>query len=371
VRRRGHVAQALDGLSFAPKGAPRFGYRLDFGMIRRLFTAFVACAIAVCGGHAIRAPAAGQPDTRRVALIDPGEQLERAARASLEPWGVELRVVPGPSPGALPSDARDAARTLARAYDAEAVVWTAEHPDGLALFAYDRAADQVTARQLATRLPLDAPGAAAVALSLKTLLRHSEVAPQRERMGSTGESEAPPALAPRPSDLDLDGRVGVRFDRTRPGAIDVRSGLGAVWWPSAGYVGLAVRVASGPGIPLDEALLQGRLIDAELTVAGAARWDLARSLRAVALAGAGVQLVAVDGRVRPDGQPASTLRLNPALSAELGIDWLVAAPLRLGPRAAVSWLLTTQHYAVRGVDVVELSPVAVEAGLMLGVNLPN
>ena len=134
-------------------------------------------------------PSYAQDGARRVVLVSPGAELEQAARAALEPWSVQLTVVAGPSPGATAPFANEAARAIAEANHAGAVVWVSQHDAGYALWVFDLASHRVTERALGTGPPFDEATAAAVALSVKTLLRHSAVAPEAERFGAAGVEE--------------------------------------------------------------------------------------------------------------------------------------------------------------------------------------
>ncbi|HMI92489.1 MAG TPA: hypothetical protein VK509_14040, partial [Polyangiales bacterium] len=234
----------------------------------------LALALAAVLGTRVQA----QDAAPRVALVEPGSELEAAARAALEPWGVELAIVSGPSPGATAPDSNEAARALASAHGASAVVWVSEHEGGHALWVYDLATHHLIERALATGPPFDGATAAAVALSLKTLLRHSAAAPPQERYGASSATtpfpppparaepsptrEAPTAVPADRADDRADDRAGMRIDAdadplpaadaarpfapalielalsggvrlaaTRPGAVEPRFGLAASWWP--------------------------------------------------------------------------------------------------------------------------------------------
>ncbi len=320
-----------------------------------------------------------------MALVDPGEHLASAARASLEPWGVEVLAIPPPSPGASMPATSEAARAVALAHGAAAVVWVSVAGDSHALWIYDLESDSVTARRLLTPPPFDAPVAAAVALSIKTLLRHSAVAPEADRLVAPSEDRAPVALrdhartavqradTPPHSDshLDFAGHASARFDRTQPGTIELRVGFGLWWWPGSGPIGLAFRLASGPGVGVDHELFRGRFVDTEISLAGALRWSSNGALRVSLTAGLSTHVTLLEGTVLSDAQPAESIRVDPSLDAELGIDWLVTRSVRIGMRGGLSWLLLTQRYLVRGNTILTLSALAFEAGLSLGAMLPE
>jgi len=367
-------------------------------------------SVAVVIAVAARSTAAGaqlpsslQSRERRIVLISPGGELESAARTALEPWDVEILVVAAPSPGATAPRTNEAARELALGHRVGAVVWVSEHEQGYAVWVYDLETNQVVARPLAGPPPFDGPAAAAAALSLKTLLRHSATAPARERYGAAdaaaaGEAIAlpaaerdpavaapPPAAAPDRdqrsaaeiaapfalSQLDIEATGGLRFGLTRDGPNEARLGAGVAWWPRADRFGVSVRAAAGPGMEIAAPSFRGRLVDATTTVCARLRHDVARNLRLSAAAGAAAHFTVLDGSLVRDAQPADAQRVVPSLDLELGGDFLASSWFRLGLRGALAWLLRPQRYLVHGEPVLELSRVAFEAGLSAAVMLPE
>ncbi len=144
----------------------------------------------------------------RIALVNPGAELERAVRVALEPWNVRV-IVSDQSREPTAPRANQLARELALSHGASAAAWISKHGQGYALWVYDVASNRAVSRRLTTSPPFDAPAAAAVALSLKTLLRHSASAPEGERYGAVRQPEAPaPPLseeASLPSAVAADG----------------------------------------------------------------------------------------------------------------------------------------------------------------------
>ncbi len=314
----------------------------------------------------------------RIAVVEPGEALEVAVRAGLSPWGVDVVAVPAPSPGAVMPDSGEAAARVARAHGADAVVWVSASEGGHALWMYEARDARVVARRLAGGPPFDEPTAAAVALSVKTLLRHSSVAPPRERWSAPeppGEPEpsssapgaTPAADAPREADgpvLALRAASAGRARRTRPAEIEPRLGLGLVWWPGAGELfGVAVDVASGPGVSIADRRFEGRLLDNEATLSAIVRASLVGPTLARAELGVGAQLSLLDGAVLEAAVPVEVWRINPTARAALGLDWRAAAGLVIGLRGGISLLGRTQRYLVRGNEVLSLAPVALDAAV--------
>src|SRR5205823_1369678 len=104
------------------------------------------------------------------------------------------------------------------AQKATAVVWTT--PDGY-VWIFDVESGQAMARRVEASSPLDASAAAAVALSVKTLLRSTAVAPPAERIGVARPRE----------ELRLEALVGAQVLFGDPKDAELRLGLALAWYP--------------------------------------------------------------------------------------------------------------------------------------------
>lgn len=362
------------------------------------------CAIAIAviaRGCGIAAQAQAQA---RVVLISPGPELEDAARAALEPWQVEVVVLDTESPGATAPRANEVARTIALQHAATAVVWVSAHDQGYALWVYDLASQRVIERPLNTEPPFDQATAAAVALSVKTLLRHSSTAPQDERYGAANgaddEDQVLPAAAPvadatapgpdehlvqaaetphvspanaprRASELDVAVSAGLGMNFTDSSSAVSRFGAAVVWWPHAKHFGGGVSVLAGPGIRITQPALSGRVVDTAASAAFYARTDPQRALRVSAAAGAGLHVIALDGSLPSEVSHTSVTRVAPALELSLHVDYWIASELFVGVRGGAALLLRTERYFVREERVLELSRVTFDAGLALGFSVPD
>src|SRR5262245_45194767 len=114
----------------------------------------------------------------RVLVVGGDAELESAVRIALAPWAVEVVASPGPVPPPAMPEAARRAEALGSEAHALALVWVA---DGT-LWIWDRASEQLVARPLRAAMPLDAAAAASAALSVKTVLRGTLVAPEPERL---------------------------------------------------------------------------------------------------------------------------------------------------------------------------------------------
>lgn len=320
---------------------------------------------------------------RSVALVGLGDALDHAVYAALEPWNIRAVVVACAVPGAAAPRVHELARACARANAVSAVVWISEHDRGYALWIYDLSTDQVVARALPRAPPFDEATTAAVALSVKTLLRHSTSAPKSERFGAVpdaGSSAAQvsgvaakraPARPAGPSPFDIESTGALRGRRTRPNHYEPRFGVGVSWWPATGGLASAIRVSIGPGVAVADSRFQGRLLDTELVLTARMRRRFEERLQLSAGAGLGAQVTVLDGTVLSEARHVHVLRAEPSLHAELQADWQLTSWLRLGVRGAGLSMLRTQHYLVAGVRVLSISRSAFEVGFVLGISVPN
>jgi hypothetical protein len=334
---------------------------------------FSAAWLAISGHAGFSAAQARERQV--VALVDPGDTLLGAVRSALEPWNLEIVVVSDASPGATAPHAITAAREIARAHRAAAVAWLSEQHGQFALWMYDVAGDHAVTRSLSSPPPFDSANAAAVALSMKTLLRHSTTAPEAERFGGLEKvaGAAQPRAAPQPDDsqFDLEGRAGLRLGHTHPTKYEPLLGLGVAWWPNAQWFGLALEVATGPGVPVSDGDFQGRLIDSEVRLGARLRQRFAEAWQMSVNAGASLQITLIDGTLSPQAQYVQSLRLAPAAYLELEAAFRIDRWLRLGLRAGIVSLFRTRRYWVEGQPVLELSPWAFESALVVAVSLPD
>jgi hypothetical protein len=297
-------------------------------------------------------------DARRVALLDPDAELLRSATLALSPWALQVvsLQVP-PLPRSLPEAAVDA-RALAERLDLGAVVWVSVADGSSAVWVYDAETQRVSSRVQAQVPPFDAPAAAAVALSLKTLLRATDLAPQSERFGA-----APPARPRWPGLLRLEVGAGARVFA----ASDLEPWLllGAVLWPERDRGGWGVSVCGGltTGAGIATASLSGVLREVALSAA-LQRWvTLGDALALVPFAGASARLTRLDATVTGASAPVAVTRVDPSLDAGVELPVLALPPLDVAPYAGASYLLRYQRYLVGGVTAFEAWPVSIEFGV--------
>src|SRR6185437_6759100 len=149
----------------------------------------IALAFALVARPALASP-------RDVVLIGGGPAFQNAVSVALGAWSLHVVTTDAAAPPVDVTRAAKEARVIVDRYGAAGVVWIASRDHEHALLVYDAETDQLVSRVLSRAPPFDAPTAAAAALSVKTLLRSSTVAPLAERIGAPAAESAPPPEAP-------------------------------------------------------------------------------------------------------------------------------------------------------------------------------
>ena len=181
---------------------------------------------------------------RRIAVLKPDSELLRAISLSLSVWDVETIPSDAPPPQSSQPEAVEGASSIARQLRVEAVVWMSSTDGGSLVWVFDARAGDVTTRMLADKPPFDSAAAAAVALSVKTVLRASVVAPPAERFGARAAA-APKAARANVSSHSSSGgrRAGLRSEQTA-----LRATLAAVAWIAAAKrLGIGLSFRPDPG----------------------------------------------------------------------------------------------------------------------------
>ena len=333
----------------------------------------IACSAALA---CLAGAGPARADVERVLLVAPPRGLEAAVRTALSPWPIQIAVTGAggaspaggrAAPGATMPGSAERARTLAAEHRAGAVVWLSDDgAGGFALWIYDAESGRATARRLTAPPPYDAPTAAAVALTVKTLLRHSSVAPAVERYGAEAVRGAGPV--PR---LRVDTSAALRIRRTGAGDVEPRLGVGVRVAPGrlAGLGAVGVGVRLGPGISIDEPDFTGQFSDLELGAALMARVPLRRALELWPRLGASLHVTAIDGAIPGQATRARADRVNPGLDLGAALELGLRPWLRASVTAGGSWALRRQIYLVAGDSVLTIPRLELELGAALSVSL--
>lgn len=322
-----------------------------------LAPALLALLLAVL---ALATPADAHAEAERVVLAGVPDNLADATHTVLVPWQIEIVRTHQPLT-ADPDQARRDAGVVAERARAGAVVWLAPAAPGFTLWVYDTSSRQVHSRPLATAPPFDEPTAASVALSIKTMLRHSSVAPPAERIAPTPA----PAPAPAPG-LDLEtgqslevfeilARASLRLsvpapDPDQPG-IEPRLALGAAWWPAfaAGF-GASVEVELGPGLSVSKSGLRGELEDvsASLAVHRRVPWNAWQDGRVafVPALGLGLHVMHLTGDLQSGRGSADITYLLPSADAGIDVRVRLGRVFQIGAGLRASLMLRRHDYEV-------------------------
>jgi hypothetical protein len=350
---------------------------------------------------AIAATAGGQE--RRVALLNADPPIARALTVALSPW--QLGVVPASALAPIGDleTASAGARVIATDQNADVVVWIAPAQragERGSLWVYDTANQQLVVRRLIVSPPFDAAAAAAVALSVKTILRSSPLVSQFTQAASDDTSapsapsatarpatvEPPPSIPVAPAPVEapaapsepeaphtswrFETLIGARTPTGSSAAAEPCAELGLSLWPREqnGHLGWGIDVKGGTGLTLSSDTFQGEYrqgaIDATARLrAAAARW-LSFELRG------GPELIVTSFSGQPVSGPSiQTLRANPALDFGGVVDFTPWARVNLGLVGDATALLRFQRYSVAGVRVIDEPPVSVALGLRLSVEV--
>lgn len=302
-------------------------------------------------------------EQRLVALVDADPQLEHAVSLALSPWNVPSQVIHEASPGTdLPGAARRAA-LLAHRLHASIIVWVSPSDSGSLLWIYETDRDEVSTRELAEGPPFSSPEAASVALSLKTLLRTTEVAPQAERFGA-----APPRPEPHSPRLTFRALGDVRyFSRA---TTEVRAALSGVWWfPAPMRLGLGFCLGTGSGVAIRRGDFSGHF--RQPSISAALAWQIAgnRLFGSSLYAGGSLHFSELSGFSESIGASSSTLRVVPSLDAGAELDLSLGNGFLVGTGVRALYLPRPERYLVKGETVFELWPIATEFGVRVGLNL--
>ncbi len=330
--------------------------------------------MATAGGAAADEP------TGRVVMVAAPAGLESAVEAALASWPIQVTSAPG-DPGATMPAAGDRARAIGQATGAGAVVWLASDGSGHAVWVLDVESGHVTARRLPQAPPFDDLTAAAVALTIKTLLRHSQVVPVMERYGVEAAREQlraeaqanqrpqPPAAGAREQPLRLETLAAARVRSTEAGDVELRLGGGVRWAPPwfGGRGSAVARVRSGTGIDVSDDSFIGRYTDVAASLAVAARILARGRLALVPSAGASLHFTSIDGSIRSQGTRGRASRVNPSLDGGLAIEIQVGQLLRVSVGGELSYAVRRQAYLVGGDPVLTLPAIESEFAAVVSV----
>jgi hypothetical protein len=315
----------------------------------------VACALLASRAEAAR---------RRVALVRPDPTLTHAVTVALSSWDIDVTAADVDSPGADLAAAGPRADALARSLGADAVAWVEPTGQGAILLVYDVDTKQLDSRVLDAPPPFDDARAAAVALSLKTVLRSSVVAPETERFGA----KPPPPAPPPPDMLRVELLGGARFVPTK--LVAPRGGVAVSFWPRflGGRVGVGLEASTDLGANVSNAAFAGSFEDVGYAATLRARPVLSQRFVLEPSLRFALHDSEIEGTVHSTGAPIEVdypdFALGAGLAGEVRFGFF-----GIGVYAVGDYLLRYQKYVARGLTVLSGYPWLAEGGLRASIGV--
>jgi len=336
--------------------------------LRRTLVLFATLAIV----HAAHAEAP------RIATLEQDPALAHSIGVALASWNAEIVPIQADRPGPDMTDAIAAADKIARDASANALLWVA-HGAGAAasscsLWIYDPRTRQVTVRPLAECPPYDDAASAAVALTVKTVLRDvlASIAPAEPAQPAPPPVEPPPPPPSPKHTARVEAYVAGRVPTHAADPVAARFGLEAAYFPAwfRSYVGIAVSLDAGPSVDVSRpGVFSGTFTDVSTGVMVRGRLPLRSWLWLEAGFGPGLHFTSLDGS-SPAGDVAGHVsRTNASLDVMVGAE-LAWKWLRAGPLVGTSFMLQSQRYLIDQDLVLDVPTAQVQLGLRIGAELP-
>ncbi len=324
-------------------------------MVRRLAAALIlfVAMLASSSAHAAR---------RRVVLVNADAQLLRAVVVTLTAWDIDVVSHQATAPGATLPDAQRRADELAHEVHADALAWISVGKDEAVLWIYDTDTKQIGSRVLSDRPPFDDASAAAVALSLKTLLRSSIVAPEPERFGAT------PFVRATPTWLRVEAVGGARL--LPRDTSELRGGFGLSLWPRAfdELFGFGLALSVGPGARVDSLKFSGRYSDLALSPSIRSTAHFGEHVVLEPALGASLHLTSIDGTAVDESLPVRANRADVSLDSAVVLDVRFGV-VSVGFRAGLGYMVRYQRYTVDGQPALATLPLLGDIGLRFSVGM--
>jgi hypothetical protein len=337
--------------------------------------------------------------------------LERAMRRALVPWRMRVAVIDRKSPGSSMPGSSVRARELVAELGADALVWISTGPDGTALWVEDAQSSNLITRAI-TDPPFTEPLAAALALSVKTILASSGLAPpepaevqadsQASGEGAATPSSPEPAEArpeqPARTPADASDRLGpavaraseaaapapaapapaptrttpaaaqfvvfgaARFGAFRPAETGARYGLELRWFPYADaeswprLLWCAGSVETSTPWTLSRPIFRGQYWEFAPALALGMGGSAASGLHLGGSFQFALHWVSISGTRLTDGGKVDKSRYSPALTLRPEIGWRFGATtLLLQP--ALGYFALQQLYEQSGTSVLRTRPI--------------
>jgi hypothetical protein len=314
----------------------------------------IAVAFAAWAGPASAA-------TRRIALLHALPELQRSIDLALIPWDVEVVPVEDAPPDTSAPAVGAEALELARRHDADAIAWLVPGSGGAVptLWFFDAKSLSMQSEPLPA-LPSDDPAElAAVALSLKTLVRSAQWDPRE-----------PTAATPEVRRTGWETRIAIEAMDRIPwsGAnAEPRAGLWASEWHGSQRfkLGAALGASAGLGVTFDDGTSHGSLRDIDVRAAVGARVRLVEHLELEPRLGASAHVERAQITTAPPAMSETVSHVNPSLDAGVFLDWAVTRAFAWSIGGEVLDSLRYQRWLLGSEVVFAPSPVWIQAGTSL------
>jgi hypothetical protein len=323
----------------------------DFGRVTRVSVTFaLGAAILASAAPALAA-------ARRIALVHAKPELARSVDLALYPWDIKIVTVEDEPPDGVAPGAATAARAIAERNDADAIAWIvpAGAPAVPLLWFFDTTSGTIQSRPLPA-LPSDGPAElAAVALTLKTLVRST---PWEQRLAAVTPEPLASAWETR---LELEAMARIP---TSGADAEPRLGLWVSEWRGTSRLtwGAALGASAGPGMTFDGATSHGTLHDLDLRANLRARILLGGHLELEPRLGASAHVERADVTVTTPATSEALSRVDPSVDVGLFLDWQITRSIAwaIGVEGLAS--LRYQRWLAGSEVVFAPSPFWVQAG---------
>jgi hypothetical protein len=322
----------------------------------RMIAAKAVFVAAVCFAAVTHFAAVTQASQRRVAVLQGDRELLRAFSLALSPWGIDTlhSDIPAPAPQQTGAAAR-----LATQLNVVALVWITNGGRPL-LWVFDADTGHITTRVLTQAPPFDSATAASVALTFKTLLRGSDLAPATERLEEPFTAEKPAWAL----------QLGAGGHRVTSELLDWRAHLAGVFWlDAARRLGVSLEVSAGPGLRVQNNDFSGRYREYSAGAKARARLlDLANFFAVVGVGG-GARWAHFSGTLTEDPRTADVARVNGSVDLETSFNFRLTDRVYLGALIGAAYFPAYRRYFVRDKAVLAPSPLSANLAGHCGIEL--